>query len=330
MLRLAKFLGFLILIISGTFFHFSCKRQVPHDDAIKHLRAFDNEMLGILRNFQRTRSFKLLQEMLAVKDVPAPFFAHESEFAGGVPKFSMADKRGIYWYDSVQHRFMRQAPSDSIIINYSLHDNRNKLVQLIISGYSEEESSSSLMIPTLIQACLLIDGQRTAEITHFARVEHQLPVEARLRIEFESSRLEMDMTSRLRRTYADARIRIKAFYNSESKADGRVRSRFGFTDDGALLLRSLRVQASVFPVFVKARINNDAINPYATDFVEEFNRHSNIRVLRLRDKRTLGEILLKTREASDKLDYAFQHPQGEAVFLEDLMLTVKELMNIKK
>jgi hypothetical protein len=325
-----RLLVLLFLIQSAIFLLSACKQPLPKEDAEKHLRAFDNELISLMNSFQRTRSFSILQEILVVENVPVPFTAHKSENHGGTKKFDFNLLRGIYDFDSITGMFNLNSSSDSIIINYPGKVKGGQQIRLVITDYREEPSSSSLMFPTLINAFMYAGNREIARIIHFARVEHQLPVEAQTRIIFENYYLELDLTSRLRRKHANAVLEIMAGRDSEELFKCNVWSKLGFNEQGSIFLRSFQSKISAFPVFIHARVDNDAINSNAIDFIDEFNRHSQIEVFKLSDKRKLGNIMLKAKDSSDKLDYAFYYEDGSFIFLEDLLLTVEKILNIKK
>jgi hypothetical protein len=325
-----RLLVLLFLIQAALFLTSACKQPLPRQDAEKHLRAFDNELISLMNNFQRTRSFLALQEIIAIDSVPLPFFAHQSATPGGVQEFNFEQLKGVYNFDSISRKFYLSGVSDSIIIHYHATKTFNLPIRLIITGYSEEATSSSLMFPTHLNACMFIGDKRTIKIAHFAKLEQQLPVEARLSVEIENYKLTLDLSSRLRRAYANAKVECKVDRDIETLLHSTIKSKVGVSEEGGFSIRSLDMQMTVFPVFVKAVVDNDAINSNAIDFIEEFNRHSNIEVFRSRDRRKLGDIMLKTKESSDKLDYALLYEDESFVFLEDLLLTVEQFLNIKK
>ena len=318
------------MIQAAIFLLSSCKQPLPKEDAEKHLRAFDNELISLMNSFQRTRSFVALQEISSMDGVPLPFFAHKSAIPGGIRLFNFEQHKGVYNFDSISRQFYLSNPSDSIIIHYHASHNLKAPIRLIVSRYSEEATSSSMMFPTCLNACMYIGDKRTIDFSLNAKLEQQLPVEADLHIEIENYKVALDLSSRLRRAYANTKLECKINRDQDEIFHSSIKSKVGVTEEGGFFIRSLDVQIEAFPVYVKADVDNDAINSNAIDFIEEFNRHSTIEVFRSRDRRKLGDILLKTRELSDKLDYALVYEDDSSVFLEDLLLTVDNFLNIKK
>lgn len=330
MLNSKRLLVVFFLIQAAIFLLTACKQPLPKEDAEKHLRAFDNELISLMNSFQRTRSFVALQEVSSMDGVPLPFFAHQSVSPGSVSKFNFEQHKGIYNFDSINRQFYLSNPSDSIIIHYHASHNLKAPIRLIVSRYSEEATSSSMMFPTFLNACMYIGDKRTIDFSLNAKLEQQLPVEANLHIEIENYKVALDLSSRLRRAYTNAKLECKINRDQDELFHTTIKSKVGLTEEGGFLIQSLDVQMSVFPLYIKAVVDNDAINSNAIDFTDEFNRHSNIEVFRSRDRRKLGNIILKTRETSDKLDYALVYEDNDFVFLEDLLLTVDKFLNIKK
>jgi hypothetical protein len=315
----------LLVLFSG-----ACKQPLPKDEAEKHLRAFDNELISFMNGLQGTRSFLILEEIFAVKDLPLPFFAHHSLNPGKIQKFDFETHKGVYEFDSIGNTFKLSGNSDSIVILYRQSKTIAQPVKLIMTDYNEEASSSSLMFPTSINASLYIGDKRTVHISHIARVEHQLPLEGKFEIVFENFYLHADLSSRLRKDFANLTFNFTANRDTEQKIHWLLKSKVGMADDGVFLIRSLSSHISVFPLFVEIDVDNDAISSDAVDLMNEYNQHSNIEVFRLKDLRKVGRVELKTREASDKLNYALYYEDGSFVFIEDILLTFKQILNIKK
>ena len=324
-----QLLPFLVLLMSLSFW-LSCRQPLDKAEAGKHLRAMDHEMLSLMNQIQGNGSFKVLKEILAIENVPTPFFAHKSPEPGAIRRFDFDKHKGFYEYDSVNQAFMRTAGSDSIIIIYHMAERPGIPARIIISAYDEEAGSSSLMFPLKLEAALYVGDRQTARISHIARLEHQLPVEARLQIELENYRMEMDFRNRLRRDYGKVRIAIVVERDQKELMRWVTRSKAGLTNEGSFFMRWLKVDFQMFPVKILAKVENDAIDPHTIDFVEEFNKHSRIRAVRKADGRQIGDIRLRTRENSDKINYAFHFSDGSYLFVEDMMLTAREILNIKK
>ncbi len=330
MQKLKRFYLAALTIVAIVLLSYSCRRPLPATDAFDHIRAMDNELIVLLNAIRQTKSFEIFHEIQQVKNIPLPFYAHASENPGEVKTFNFARYRGSYFYDTLINRFVLTHQSDSIILHYPIRLSNSKLAKLVISDFGEEKSSGNMMIPTIFKGFLSVDGRKVVEIVHSATVEHQLPVAVDLYARVESFELRIVLTSRLRRKLSNALLKFRVDREGENKINGRIQSKLGFNGNGAMRFHTLRASLSAFPALLLAKVNNDAVDAHTADFVSEFNNHSRIEAFRLNDNRKLGEIRLKQRTRSDKLDYAFYSADGSYVFLEDELLTVREIMNIKK
>lgn len=308
----------------------ACHKPLSKDEAETNLRAFDNEIITLSKGLERSRSFTTLKEILAVENVPVPFYAHKSISQGGVQRFDFNEHKGVYTLDTISMLFIRTGTSDSIIINYRRKQDNFLPVRLIIAKYTEEASSSSLMLPTRFMAEMYVGEVLTLSIDHQAKLSHQLPVEAHLKIELENYRLLMDLNTRLRKDHGNLKLDVKVSKNSRELTNLKVKSKISMTEQGTFFFRSIHSQFAMFPIRIEAQVDNDAIDGNTVDYIGEFNQHSRIVASRMREGRMLGEIKLRTREASDKLDYAFFYSDGSYVYIEDLLFSAKHLLNIKK
>ncbi|MBE0663691.1 MAG: hypothetical protein IH597_14645 [Bacteroidales bacterium] len=327
---------FLLLIAAILVLLNSCRQPLSKDEAETHLRAFDNEIITLSKGLEHSRTFTILKEILAVENVPVPFYAHKSTLqastssATGIQRFDFDQHKGQYVLDTITKLFIRSGTSDSIIIHYDWKVDKIMPVRLIITNYTEEASSSSLMFPTSFAAAMYVGEFLAVSIEHEARLEHQLPVEAHLRLKLENYLLLMDMNTRLRKDHGKLKMAVKVSKDSKELASWKVKSNINMTEQGTFFFRSINSQFAMFPVQIDADIDNDAIDGNTVDYIGEFNKHSRMVASRIRDGRKLGEIKLRTREASDKLDYVFYYSDGSYMYIEDLLFSAKHLLNIKK
>jgi hypothetical protein len=336
MLKPIKPAVFLLLTAAALVLLNSCRQALSKDEAETHLRAFDNEIITLSKGLERSRTFTILKEILAIENVPVPFYAHKNSgqastsSATGIQRFDFHEHKGVYELDTISKLFFRTGISDSIIIHYGWKEDNFVPVRLIIAKYTEEASSSSLMFPTSFTAAMYVGEFLAVSIEHEARLEHQLPVEAKMRVELENYSFAMDLNTRLRKDHGKLKMAVNISKDSKELANWKFKSKISMTGEGTFFFRSINSQFAMFPVQIDADINNDAIDGNTFDYIEEFNKHSRIVASRMRDGRSLGEIKLRTREASDKLDYAFYYSDGSYLYIEDLLFSAKHLLNIKK
>lgn len=321
---------FLLLIAQVLVFLNACHKPLSKDEAETHLRAFDNEIITLSKGLERSRTFTILKEILAVENIPVPFYAHKSISPGGIQRFDFNEHKGVYTFDTISMLFIRTGTSDSIIIHYGWKEDKLLPVSLIITKYTEEAGSSNLMFPTSFTAAMYVGEFLAVSIAHEARLEHQLPVETKLKLKLENYMLLMDMNTKPRKDHGKLKMAVKIFKDSKELLNWKVNSKISMTGEGTFFFRSINSQFAMFPVCIDAHVDNDAIDVNTFDYIGEFNKHSRIVASRMRDGKMLGKIKLRTREASDKLDYAFYFSDGSFLYIEDLLFSAKHLLNIKK
>lgn len=309
---------------------FSCKPQLDKEEAERHLRAFDNELINLFRSISQTRSYIVLHEMRSKAGLPLPGLIQERGTPVEPFPFSFAAHKGVYRYDSLSGGFMRTQAADSIIICYTTKGEVNQEVKLIISSYREETGSSNLLLPVEVRASMYINDRLSLEILHDAKLEQGFPVEGHTSIKLENYSLEASLGTKLRRNYANAHIEIHAWRGSKKALSWHTRSKIGINPPGAIYLKKSKIDFELFPVRIRAKVNHEAVKPETHDFIEAYNKHSRITMFRTRDGRKLGDIHLKAHKSSDKLDYAIYFKDGSFMYVEDLLMSLNDILNLKK
>lgn len=308
----------------------ACKRDVPEREAESILRAFDYELLNIAKQVQNTTAYSAINTLRTVRNAPLPYFTHESEAPGGIRKFNFSGTKGIYHVDPENMTAFKTGPSDSIIIHLNDSSVAALPVTFIISEYEEEPSSSNVMFPVLVKAAMFVGDNLVMRIDHSARLEYDLPVQADISMILENFGIEATMRTRLRRKYGRMELKAELSRNGSVEAILDKKARLGLTGPGALYFKRLRMNFSMYPVILDINVNNDAISRDASNYIDEFTRHSRMFAYKMSDRRRLGEINLLTRENSDKLDYAMFFNNGSYLFVDDFLISARQILSIKK
>ncbi len=320
----------LYLLLLPLVFHFSaCKKHVPESEATIILKAFDNEFINFANQIQNKRTYKSLISLASAENVPLPFFASISDEPGGLSYFNLQDRKGVYQIDPVRNEAIQTGLSDSIIIHFRDSSIIDLPVKFIIAEYSEEPSSSKLMFPVRLNAAMYIGGKRVLSIDHTAIVEHTFPVELNLYMTLENYSLETQLSTRLRKRHANLSIKSIVLKDESVYVQWTTNAKLGYSEPGAFYFKRLNMNYSMFPVIFDIKVNNNAISRNAASYIDEFTKHSKMFAYTKKDKRKLGEINLKCREGSDKLDYAIFFNNGSYVYIDDLLLSAREILSVK-
>ncbi len=319
-----------LLLITILFMLSACKPQLDKEEAERHLRAFDNELINLVQSIRKTPAIRVLNEMMAIEGLPLPGIIQQRGTPVEPMPFSFEAHKGIYNYDSLSGSFIRTQAADSIIIRYNKNDEANQKVLLIISRFREETGTSNLLIPVELHASMYINDRLSLKLVHDAQLEQGIPVEGHTSITVDRYTLEATLSTKLRRSYANAHIEIHAWRGSKKALTWHTRSKVGINPPGALYLKKTKIDFELFPLQIRAKVKHEAVKPDTRDFIEAYNKHSRIELFRTRDGRKLGDIRLQAHESSDKLDYAFYYKDGSFIYVEDLLLSANEILNLKK
>jgi hypothetical protein len=307
----------------------SCRKEVSRQEAESMLKAMDSEIIKMARQIQRTPTYEAMERLVHNTNIPIPYFAHHSVSEGGARVFSFDQAKGVYRIDS-EGVLNRISNSDSLIIRFYDSSFDKEEIEFVIAEYLEEPSSSSLMFPTQIKAWLEVSGMRVMNLEHQARLDHQLPVEARTRIQMESYQFDANLITKLHRRYGNLSLIMTVSKDGVIVSELLKKARLGLVEPGAFYFKRLHMAYSIFPVKIDIKVRNDRISRDASAYIEEFNRHSRMLIYRQHGKGKLGEINLRTREGSDKLDYAFYFNDGSYLYIDEMLLSAKSIMSVKK
>ena len=322
-----SFVFFFLLMLS--FLTGSCRKEVSRQEAESMLKAMDSEVIRLARQIQKTRTYEAMESLVENTNIPIPYFAHHSVAEGGARVFSFDQAKGVYRIDH-QGLLNRISDSDSLIIWFYDSSFDGEEIKFVIAEYLEEPSSSSLMFPTKIKAWLEVLGMRVMNMDHQARLDHQLPVEARTTIQMENYQFDANLNTKLRRKYGNLSLTMAVSKDGIILSELHKKARLGLIEPGAFYYKRLQMAFSIFPVKIDVSVRNDAISRDASTYIEEFNRHSRMLIYRQNGKGKLGEINLRTREGSDKLDYAFYFNDGYYLYIDEMLLSAKSIMSVKK
>ncbi len=298
-------------------------------EAEVYLKAFDNEIIRLADKLSHTQSYKALKKISEIDSAPVPILKHEAANSGLPDEFLFNNLRGIYTHDTINNKFIKQSQSDSIIIYYKYNDKQDIDVSLIIADYREEITSSSFMFPTIIEAKMLINGNKRMEISHSGSVEYGMPVDMDFAAYFDEYKIGSIIKTKLSQKSAVVRKNTFIEKNSEPIFSWNLQSILSFDESVSFYIKTLSMQCKMYPIYISARVNNDNISPNTNNYPEEFNKNSKITVYSSTDNRKIGEVRLKTKEGSDKLDYALYYNDGSFVYIDELLLSADRILNIK-
>ncbi len=307
----------------------SCRQYMEKDEAMSHLKAFDNEIVGLLKNLFETKSYRSLDYITSIPDAPIPYIFHKSESPGAAFMYDFKNVKGIYNLDTISNTFIKTAVSDSVIINYYSPELNNAKTQLIIAQFKEEPTNSAFLFPTEIDMVLLIEDKTVMNIDHIAEIEYGIPTKLDFIGAFDNYKIKSSINTKLRKKRGRLKFETYIFNSKENVFSWVLRAGLGFEENISYNLRKVRMDVSMFPVKINIRVNNHKIPSITNDYVTEFNKNSNIRIHSAIKNKIVGRVELRTKEHSDKLDYAVRFKDDSYVYIEDLLISARNILNIK-
>jgi hypothetical protein len=276
-----------------------------------------------------TRSYLALKKIKSISNAPVPIIRHESEFEGAPPTFDFVSQKGIYYHDTILNIFIKEQESDSIIIFYNDAVNANAIVQLIIAEYTEDETSSSFLFPTRINSVMYIGKREAMKIDHKAKVEHGMPVDIYFNASFDDYTIITKLNTKLRKKTGKLNTSFEIFRNDDKLLSWIVNADLAFAESTSYYINKIFMKFELYPIVIDVKVNNKLISKNSSDYVSEFNKHSKIRIFSGNNGQKIGDLRLKAKDGSDKLDFVVYYKDGSYAYIDELLLSAKRIMNIK-
>ncbi|MBS4012354.1 MAG: hypothetical protein KGZ97_01160 [Bacteroidetes bacterium] len=320
-----------ILIASSTLglFLFSCTNQMDKDEALSHLKAFDNEIIRLHDKLVETRPYLALKKLKTINNIPLPFFlTNQSEITDTI-EYNFTENKGIFEHNVECNMFEKKADSDSLVLLFKDAVNRNADVRLIVTEYDAKSTASNFNIPTSLKAEMYIGNQQAMEINHYAEVNYGMPLKIDFKGKFDEYNISIQMSTKLRKKSGKLQCEILISGSSGIILTWNVDANLGFEDDASYYINKLLMKVELFPVIIDINVYNKGIGRHSVDYVSDFNKNSRIKIYSKTDGRTIGIVKLKTRPGSDKLDFVVYYKDGSYEYIDDFIISIRRIMSIK-
>lgn len=316
----------LVLLTIGIY---SCTGFLEKPQSESQLRAFDNELIRLSDKILETRSYLALKKIKSINNAPVPIIKHESEFDGVPPAFNFEVLKGIYYHDTIFNIFVKKQESDSIIVFYNDAVNPNATVKLIIAEYTEDETSSSFLFPTRLNSVMYIGNREAMKVDHKAKVEHGMPVDIDFNASFDNYNIIANLKTKLRKKTGKLDANFEILRNDEILLNWIVDADLAFAESTTYFINKISMKFELYPIIIDVRVNNKLISKSSNDYVADFNKYSNIRIFSGNSGQKIGDVKLKAKDGSDKLNFVVYYKDGSFVYIDELLLSAKRIMNIK-
>ena len=307
----------------------SCSRALPKEEAEKHLKAFDNELIILSKQVSETMAYQAVHELFVIKNLPLPFqYTSSDKKESGAYVYDFETRKGIYQYNDTTHLVMRTGESDSLIILFPFESKMDHWARFILMDYKEEVSAFGIMFPTKLAVKIEIQDHSILELNSSTLMDHGFPVQSNTRIVFNKFRIGNQFETKLSRRKGV--IHQKLVFDSGDKTVLDLSSRIVATlsEQKQLTFKKVEISGDIFPIHFTAKVNQGNIPPDALNFVEEFNANSNIEVFQQKGRK-IGHVFLQEIPSVNRLNFTLRYSDGTTVQLQKLLFGFDEIMNMK-
>ncbi len=305
-----------------------CKNKLSPSDSEKHLKAFDSEIIMLSKQFSETCAFDAFQFLLAQNNVPIPFRYNSNQTADHALEYNFEQSKGKYEIDLATNTAFKTGESDSVIILIPRTCKNHEQITLIICDYAEEYSIWDMMIPTKAYLSMMAGNTEIMRMELNVEMKYQVPVLANLHINSEGIYLKYDMKTRLSKRTTRSKMNVVAGKNTDEIIVASSNVRMKQEANGSLLFDHVNFKFKAFPVKMQGKIDYNKIDSNTRFFNSQFNKHSEITIKSFKNKK-IGKVLLTDRSDVDRLSFDIIYNDNSTKNMDELLLTLKTLLNVK-
>ncbi len=324
-----KYIFFIIILLTTFVFTIGCSEKMDAKNAEKQLKAFDSELILLAKQFSRSTAYQALQQLYSYKNLPVPYRFNANNGAQSIHTFDFEKQKGIYRLNNSTNEFYRHSTSDSIVIIFPYQSAHDSLARFVISQYSESLSAWETMMPTCANISLDIKGKKEIQLLINGRMEHQVPVDYLASVQFEKIKADFSIRTKPGKNKSRMQTDLTVFSNNKQKASIKTSSLIKVLSNGTMLFDKVKFETTIFPLHISGFVNYGAIKHEKNSFVTEFNSNSKISIHEAQQNKKVGSVILSERPMHDKINIAVVYNDGSTIFLEDLLLSIREIMSIK-
>jgi len=315
---------FLNLLIFSTFllYAMSCQKSLSPEEAKKHLQAFDNEVIQMANGLSQTRGWKSFQEIRSIKGFPDfSLFSNDS--------LAFEKLKGYYEPDSLGVKYIKTAQADSILLSVPMKDFPGERITFFLKSFSQENTRLGFYFPVLIEGGLIAGNQQLMSINHKGNTRHEFPESGELSIALDNYLLRAGFTTSFRKSSARLKYNLALHKNERPLAAISGTAKTGFSEHNTFELYELKDNTSIFPIILKTHALPKNIPAFTTEFSKEFSKNISMQAFTSTGNKKVGEIQLREKPGSDRLEFVFVYNDGSSEYLEEILLSLKKILNIK-
>ncbi|MBS4059893.1 MAG: hypothetical protein KG029_05805 [Bacteroidetes bacterium] len=315
-----------VLLISQLF---SCNPSMSSEEGRKHLKALDNELIQISTRLSKADAFKGLVELGKIQNLPLPFKQTPAiDSLNEAAPFDFNLHKGLYNVDSKTRTACLERPSDSLIVYFPFQTSFDTLATFILTEYEESETALEMLFPVRMKAKLIAGEVEFFNIDFFATIEHGFPSRADLKMTFGYFFLEGRMKTSFGKKTSSTEVELRLSEDDKTIIKGAMFSEIKISPDKTLIFNNKRTDFFVYPVNINFRSGFDFSEIDHASIVKDFNQATTFKITD-KNKRKIGDIYLEETMKKDRIIMMIRYADNTEDDLEDVMIFIKRLLNIK-
>jgi hypothetical protein len=319
----------MVMMVILLFSYCSTGKATP-DHSRKILKAFDSELMQIARRFGNTQSFEAIMIARKLPGIQLPFLSVNDTLEGTeLETFNLQRAKGVFYYHSVDSLPEKIAQSDSLILIFPAgNEKKTEEFRIVVSSFNEILTDLGMLFPETFDAEIYKGGRQVGNLSYSATFKHGMPAS----VLFNLKAGGFDIETKLETTFRKKKSSVEAQFTLHESGNQRIKvnidSEVRQTTSGAMAYDGKHIEIEVFPL--KAEIKSDYLfsETDAVDFFDEFNKRSTIK-LTDSEGLSLGKVKLEQTEGKSRINLMMYYNDGSADNLEDFLLTINKILNMK-
>jgi len=176
---------------------------------------------------------------------------------------------------------------------------------------------------------MFVNGINVLSIDFRGEMSHGVPVRGEFDATLAKFNLNFSQETRLFRDHGKMKSNLIISTKSKTVFENSLDAKLKLTDAGELSFSKINTNCRIFPLEIIAKIDYGKIDSYTRNFINEFNQNTSVGVYSMERHLKIGEVYLVERDKSDKLNLAVRYEDGSIEYLEDLILSVEAIFNVK-
>ena len=307
----------------------SCSgRNLSHEEAVRSLKVLNSDLMNFFSAAAEKPEWKALMFLYDQPSLRLPFSKDKFSFDKPYSEFDFHDEKGHYDWDFTLKQFARKQKGDDIEVHFPsyLSDSLNTCFRLY--DYESVPVSSRPWFPVKADGSLAVDGVIKLKFAHTARVGDDLPLSFNTVVDGEGYQVISSFSRTREGDRGTIGFLIKAEMQGNEVISGTIDASVGYSKIG-YYFEDINLSFRLFSHLVKGRIRYGMINPTTENYVDSFNRNTDLGLFELQGNRKVGDIVLGSSNHGELLNYYIRFSGGKEELAATFIPMLDKLLNLK-